>query len=47
VAPAVVLVPLIGLAVVTLGLVMMGFSIYGAIQTFQGLPFSYPFMSRL
>jgi uncharacterized Tic20 family protein len=47
VVPAVLLVPLTGLAVVVLALVMMGFSIYGAIQTFQGLPFSYPFMSRL
>ncbi|HEV2236804.1 MAG TPA: DUF4870 domain-containing protein [Ktedonobacterales bacterium] len=47
VAPAVVLVPLIGLVVVALGLVMVGFSVYGAIQSFQGLPFSYPFMSRL
>jgi uncharacterized Tic20 family protein len=47
VVPAVLLVPIIGLAVVALALVMLGFSIYGAIQTFQGLPFSYPLMSRL
>ena len=47
VVPAVLLVPIIGLAVVALAVVMLGYSIYGAIQTFQGLPFSYPFMSRL
>jgi uncharacterized Tic20 family protein len=47
VLPAVLLLPITGLAVVVLGLVMMAYSIYGAIQTFQGLPFSYPFMSRL
>jgi hypothetical protein len=45
--PAVVLVPIIGLVVVALGLVLVGYSIYGAIRSFQGLPFSYPFMSRL
>lgn len=47
VLPAVVLVPIIGLAVVVLGFVMLGYSVYGAILSFQGLPFSYPFMSRL
>ena len=34
--------------VITLiGLASQGFAIYGAVQAFQGKPFSYPFLSRL
>lgn len=33
--------------VILLALVEIGFSIYGAVQAFQGRPFSYPFLGRL
>jgi uncharacterized Tic20 family protein len=33
--------------ILALTLVSQGFAIYAAIQTFQGKPFSYPFLSRL
>lgn len=33
--------------ILTISLVGQGFAIYAAIQTFQGKPFSYPFLGRL
>jgi uncharacterized Tic20 family protein len=45
--PGLILFPAGVLAVVALGLAGLGFSIYAAVETFQGHPFSYPFLRRL
>jgi uncharacterized Tic20 family protein len=45
--PGIIIFPLGGIVVAGLAFTAIGLSIYGAIQAFQGRPFSYPFLQRL